>query len=345
MSNPVVDCHAHILEIETVTALQKALSNTRFELIPVDEESAHLHVSEVHQFPFPRGAWDMEKRTADLKASGFDRQLVAVCPQTLLYDQDPQLTLTAAQIQNEALGRLIARDDRFDALATVPMQAGGLAAEELERAMRNYGLVGAMIGSNIEGVNLDDPQFEPFWASAAALRAIILVHPVKPVGAHRQKGYYLKNSIGNPLETTIAAASLVFGGVLERYPDLRVILSHGGGFVPYQLGRFRHAWEVREEGKVHLKSSPEASFARFYYDSILHDPRPLKYLVDTVGADHVALGSDYPFDMGQYDMLDVIRNAGFTPSVEQALTAETINRLIAEAKDASQAQPRAVLPG
>lgn len=337
MSSTVTDCHAHILEMDTVLALKKALPSTRFELNPVDEESAHLYVSDVHQFPFPRGAWDMEKRSADMTASGFDRQVVAVCPQTLLYDQDPQLTLAAAQIQNAALGQLVQRDSRFDALATVPMQEGDLAAQELKRAMREDGLVGVMIGSHINGVNLDHPTFEPFWEAAEKLRSIILVHPVKPAGADRQKNYYLKNSIGNPLDTTIAAACLVYGGVMERYPDLRVVLSHGGGFVPYQIGRFRHAWQVREEGKVNLKSTPDASFARFYYDSILHDPRPLRYLVDMAGADRVALGSDYPFDMGQYDMLNVIRDANFGVPAEQALVSGTIDRLISDARAATAA--------
>lgn len=340
MSKLTIDAHAHILEMETVEELRKALPKVRFSLEPVNEESAHLYVSDVHQFPFPRGAWDMEVRLRHMRQFGFDRQIVAVCPQTLLYDLDPQVTLAASQIQNDALGRLVQRDgERFDALATVPMQAPELAARELERAMRERGLLGVMIGSNINGKNLDDPNLEPFWATAEALRAVILVHPVKIAGADRQKSYYLKNTIGNPLDTTIAAGSLIYGGVLDRHPDLRVVLSHGGGFLPYQLGRFRHAWQVREEGKLHLKVSPEASIRRFYYDTILHDARPLRYLVETVGAEHVMLGSDYPFDMGQYDCVSVTRETGLAEDQLNRLTTGTIELLLTEARQAVGHRP------
>ncbi|MCJ8521433.1 amidohydrolase family protein [Pseudorhizobium tarimense] len=332
-----IDAHAHILEMETVEELKTALPGVRFSLEPVDEDSAHLYVSDVHQFPFPRGAWDMEVRLEHMRQFGFDRQIVAVCPQTLLYDLDSRVTLTASQIQNDALGRLVSRDGaRFDALATAPMQSPELAARELERAMRERGLVGAMIGSNINGKNLDDPSLEPFWQVAEALRAIILVHPVKTAGADRQKSYYLKNTIGNPLDTTIAAGSLIYGGVMERHPDLRVVLSHGGGFLPYQLGRFRHAWQVREEGKLHLKVSPEDSINRFYYDTILHDARPLRYLVDTVGAEHVMLGSDYPFDMGQYDCVAVTRQTGLGQIQLDRLMKGTIEQLLVDARQAVQ---------
>ena len=167
--------------------------------------------------------------------------------------------------------------------------------------MRKLALKGAQIGSNVNGRNLDDPALEPVWAQAAALGAFILIHPVGVAGAERLKSYYLANLIGNPVDTTIAAASLVFGGVMERFPSLKICLSHGGGFVPYQADRWVHGWQVRGEPKVNLKISPQASLRRFYYDTIIHAPEPLAFLVETVGADRVMLGSDFPFDMGSSD--------------------------------------------
>ena len=135
-------------------------------------------------------------------------------------------------------------------------------------------------------------------ATAAELGAFILVHPNNVAGADRLRSYYLNNLIGNPLDTTIAAACLVFGGVLERHPKLNVLLVHGGGFVPYQAGRWAHGWHVRPEPKVNVKASPEPWIERFYYDSILHSVERLNFLVATAGAGRVLLGSDYPYDMG-----------------------------------------------
>jgi aminocarboxymuconate-semialdehyde decarboxylase len=155
-----------------------------------------------------------------------------------------------------------------------------------------------MIGSNVVGRNLDDPNLEPVWAAAAELRAFLLVHPVDVAGADRLRAYYLRNLVGNPLDTTIAAASLVFGGVMERHPTLNVLLVHGGGFVPYQAGRWAHGWKVRPEPQVHLAQSPEPWIDRFYYDTILHGKPQLEFLVGSAGPARVLLGSDYPYDMG-----------------------------------------------
>ncbi len=149
------------------------------------------------------------------------------------------------------------------------MQAPEKAADELRRAMIKLGLRGAMIGSNVGGKNLDDPSFEPLWAAAAELDAFFMIHPGNVAGADRLRSYYLNNLIGNPLDTTIAAACLIFGGVLERYPNFKPVMVHGGGFTPYQGGRWVHGWHVRPEPKVHLKHSPEKYLERFRYDTIL----------------------------------------------------------------------------
>jgi aminocarboxymuconate-semialdehyde decarboxylase len=294
----VIDIHAHVLSDETIGLLQKEAPQIAIKLTPIDAEFSVLEVAGNAYRPFPRGGWDLERRFKDMDAAEVDMQVVSNTPQTFLYNQDAALTAATARLQNEQIAKLVAAHPaRFLGIATLPMQAPDLAATELARAMAQ-GLRGAHIGSNINGRNLDDPALEPVWAKAAELGAFILIHPVGVAGADRLKSYYLANLIGNPVDTTIAAASLVFGGVLERYPNLKICLSHGGGFVPYQGGRWAHGWQVRGEPKVNLKTSPEASLRRFYFDTILHGAAPLEFLVRAAGPSHVLLGSDYPFDMG-----------------------------------------------
>jgi aminocarboxymuconate-semialdehyde decarboxylase len=171
-----------------------------------------------------------------------------------------------------------------------------------------------MIASNICGRNLDDPRFEPLWAAAAELDALMLIHPGNVAGADRLRAYYLTNLIGNPLDTTIAAACLIFGGVLARHPTLNFLMVHGGGFIPYQGGRWVHGWNVRPEPKVHLKESPQKYLDRFLYDTILHSRAALEFLISSVGAARVFLGSDYPYDMGTMECVRQVRAAAIAPA-------------------------------
>jgi aminocarboxymuconate-semialdehyde decarboxylase len=307
VTSQTLDIHAHIIEIDTLAELQRAVPDSGLELHTTDGEFGTLVISGAPYHNFPRGGWDVTRRLADMDKAGFARQLLAVVPQTVLYDKPAQDALTAARIQNAGIACLVCSiSERFMGLATVPMQAPDLAAAELRRAMTEEGLLGAMIGSHVEGKNLDDPALDPFWAEAEARGAFLLLHPVKIAGMDRQKSFYLNNFVGNPLDTTIAAACLVFGGVLERFPGLNIVLSHGGGFTPYQAGRWVHGWAERAEAKVRLKGEPGPSIDRLLFDTILHGPHQLQFLVDWAGADRVMLGSDYPFDMGQYDAVEVI---------------------------------------
>ena len=276
----VVDAHAHILSQETMALMRKEAPSIGPRLERIDDDFAVLDVAGSAYRPFPRGAWDMQKRFADMDAAGIDVQVVSNTPQTFLYNQDAALTATLASLQNDQIAKAVAaHPDRLIGIATLPMQAPKLAADELRRAMRKLGLKGAKIGSNVEGRNLDDEALEPLWAAANELHAFIMVHPTRVAGAERLKPYYLVNLIGNPLDTTIAAAALVFGGVIERYPNINFLMVHGGGFLPYQIGRFKHGWQVRGEPQARLKSPPDASLDRLYFDTILHGRPALEFLV------------------------------------------------------------------
>jgi aminocarboxymuconate-semialdehyde decarboxylase len=334
-----IDVHAHILTEETIRLLQREAPNVAPKLSDVDDHFATLDVAGSAYRQFPRGGWDLERRLRDMAASHVDMQVLSVCPQTFLYAQPPELTAAFARIQNEELARLVnAHPDRFLAIATVPMQAPKLAADELRHAMRTLGLRGMQIGSNVAGKNLDDPELEPVWATAAELGAFILLHPINVAGMDRLGSYYLNNLIGNPLDTTIAAACLVFSGVLERHPSLKICLAHGGGFVPYQAGRFLHGWHVRAEPKRKLPKPPTDSLARFYFDTIVHSPEVLQLLVGHVGADRVLLGSDYPFDMGAPEGVQQIRGSSIPPAEQSTILGGLARRLLRAADDTASAR-------
>jgi aminocarboxymuconate-semialdehyde decarboxylase len=301
-----IDTHTHVLADDTIKLLQKEIPSIGLKLTPYDADNAVIEVAGVPYRPFPRGGHDIERRLADMDAAEVDIHVLSASPQTWLYGQEAAVGAAAAAIQNEGIARLVKeKPDRFCGIATLPMQAPEQAAAELRRAMRSLGLRGAMIASNVNGKNLDDPSFEPVWAAAAELDAFFVIHPGNVAGADRLRSYYLNNLIGNPLDTTIAAACLIFGGVLERHPTFKPVMVHGGGFIPYQGGRWVHGWHVRPEPKVHLKHSPEKYLERFRYDTICHSKKSLEFLISSTGAERVFLGSDYPYDMG---MLDCVRH-------------------------------------
>jgi aminocarboxymuconate-semialdehyde decarboxylase len=301
-----IDTHTHILTQETAALLTKA--GVKVTITPDDAESAALDVSGVVYRPFPTGGFDIPRRLKDMDATGVDVHVLSATPQTYLYNQEPALAATLAAIQNDQMAKHIkAHPDRFMGIATLPLQDPKRAADELRRAMTTLGLKGSMFASNIMGKNLDDPSFEPVWATAEELGAFMFVHPNNVAGADRLKSYYLQNLIGNPLDTTIAAACLYFGGVLDRHPKLKFMLAHGGGFTPYQAARWQHGWKVRPEPKKNIAKQPADIAKRFYYDTILHSDETLEAMIGLVGADNVLLGSDYPYDMAMLDCVAHVR--------------------------------------
>jgi len=337
-----IDVHAHILSEEAMRRLQQELPQLGVKHTATDADFGVLEVAGTAYRPFPRGGFDLDRRLRDMDTAEVDMQVVSNTPQTFLYGLDPQVTDKASRIQNDHIAQLtVDRSDRFMGMATLPMQAPELAAAELKRAMRKLGLVGCQIGSNVNGKNLDDPGLEPLWKVADELGAFIMVHPTQVAGADRLKSYYLANLIGNPLDTTIAAASLVFGGVIERYAAIRFFMVHGGGFAPYQAGRWSHGWDVRPEPKVNIKEPPDAAIRRLYFDTILHGQPALEFLVATFGAEHVLLGSDYPYDMGTLECARQVRALSISEADKAAILGGRALSLFAPAgKARAQAAAR-----
>lgn len=329
VSPPVIDVHAHAITADAFRALARETPSIGLRLTDIDERSLILEIGGVVQNPFPRSAMDLDLRFADLALAGIDLQVVSPSPHFFLYDEAAGVTAATSAIVNDELIALArAHPDRFLVLGTVPLQDPAAAVAELERIMRHDCVRGVIVGTNIRGGNLDNPALEPFWEAAAALGAFILVHPHKIAGGDRMSAYYLKNVIGNPLETTIAAGCLLYSGVLDRYPALKICLSHGGGFLPYQSGRFRHGWNVRPQDRGNAAGGLGAGLGRLLYDTILHDEANLQFLVDQAGPARVMLGSDYPFDMGTLDGVRQVRSLAIGEEAKTALLRGTAERLL-----------------
>jgi aminocarboxymuconate-semialdehyde decarboxylase len=205
-----------------------------------------------------------------------------------------------------------ARPERFVGLGSVPMQDSELAIGELERCMRDLGLAGVQIGSNVNGANLDSPELFPVFEAAQQLGAAVFVHPWEMVGRERMARYWLPWLVGMPAETSLAICSLIFSGVLERLPRLRVAFAHGGGAFPGTFGRIAHGFDVRPDLCAVANAVPPKEYlGRIYVDSLVHDPLALRFLVELMGARRVALGSDYPFPLGEAHPGELIDSCGF----------------------------------
>ena len=267
---------------------------------------------------------------ATQEEAGVERVLLCPWVPLLYYDVDPEAGLERARIQNQALARLVEdHPDRVAALGALPLQDPVLAAGELRELMDDGALRGVEVAASVQGVFLGDDRFEPFWEAAAATRALVFVHPTtRGFDSPAFQDYYLWNTVANPLETATTAAHMVVAGVMERHPDLRVLLAHGGGALLAVRGRMRHAHGFQPQASARLRESPEGSIRRFYFDTLTHDDQLLRALIDYAGPDRVLLGSDYPFDMGDAQHVDTVRALGLTPEMEAAILAGNAERLL-----------------
>jgi len=258
-------------------------------------------------------SWSVEARLAECDAAGVDVQVLSTVPVLFSYWAEPVPALELARYLNDHIaGVVAAHPSRFAGLGTIPMQNPDLAIAELERCVRELGLAGVEIGSNVNGANLDSPELFPIFEAAASLGAAVFVHPWEMAGRERMTRYWLPWLVGMPAELSLAICSLIFGGVLERLPALRIAFAHGGGAFPATIGRIARGFEARPDlCAVSNDVSPREYLRRIYVDSLVHDPLMLRYLVDLIGPDRIALGSDYPFPLGEARPGELIDSCGF----------------------------------
>ena len=304
-----IDVHAHYVPEKCLDAEAKGTDGHIHGLRIVQEGSRQVaYTNNARNLALdPPQIYSIERRLKDMATQWVDMQVLSVPPFLFFYSTDPAQGLELCQKINNAFAETVQKyPDRFVALANLPMQDPEMAARELERSVRELGLRGAEICSNINGKNLDDKSFVPFYTKLQELDVPVFIHPSNVLGADRLRPYHLQNLIGNPSDTAVAAASLIFGGVLKQFPRLKFYLAHGGGSCPYLRGRWEHGWQVRPEARANIDRPPSDYLRLLRFDSLVHSVPTLNFLVETVGPGRVMMGTDYPFDMGDRDPVKTV---------------------------------------
>ena len=272
-----------------------------------------------------------DQRLADLDAMGIDMQLVCPPPPQCYYTVPLDIAVQAAQPRERWAWRNTSRASRTASshFGSVPLADGDEAAKELERCMTALNFKGVEILTNVAGKELSDAAFAPFWRKAEELGALVLIHPNGFTEGKRLTRFYFNNVIGNPLETTIALHYLIFDGVLERHPNLKILAVHGGGYLPAYSGRIDHAWGARSDSHGDLPQPPTTYLKKIYFDTVVFTPHQLAELVRLFGADHIIMGTDYPFDMADFDPIGHVASVeGFDPSTIAAIAGGNARRLL-----------------
>ncbi|MBZ0186637.1 MAG: amidohydrolase [Candidatus Obscuribacterales bacterium] len=265
--------------------------------------------------------WDGSTRLEECDRFDVDVQVLSTIPVLFSYWAKPEDALDLSKFLNDHIASVVSENrDRFIGLGTVPMQSPTLAIKEMERCVKDLGFAGIQIGSHINEWNLSEPELFPFFEAASELGAAIFVHPWDMMGKDKMEKYWLPWLVGMPAETSLAICSMIFGGVLERLPDLRVAFAHGGGSFAATVGRIEHGFKVRPDlCAVDNDVNPRHYLGKFFVDSLVHDERALKFLIDVLGEDSIALGTDYPFPLGELEPGKLIESSNLSESVREKL--------------------------
>ena len=302
----IVDVHTHFIPESYVRLVEKNPEAAR--ATSSRNERGQLFIKPVKNCPLPLGygpfelaMYDVKAKLASMDRGGVDLGAISAPSNMFFYSSEPADALHLARMWNDGVAQMCrAHPDRFVGLATVPLQDPRLAIAEMERAVGELGFRGVEIGTSIDGRDLDAPEFFPFFERARAIDAFVMVHPSAcAICGGRAEKYYFQNVMGYMLESALALGSLIFGGVLERLPGLKLYSTHGGGFLPYQIGRLDHVREVRRECAGLVPSAPSEYLRRVHFDSITHSTLALSYLISLVGVERILLGTDDPMDMGE----------------------------------------------
>ncbi len=311
----IIDVHNHYYPPEYLDAVKRGPARVRLDY--GEDGNPRLHYPGDYNILVP-GHRDLDYREQVLRDHGVDMQLLTFTTPGVHFE-DPVTAVAMARDVNNAYGREVQRRRRFTALATLPLNDPATSVHELERAMSEHGLPGAMVFSNVNGTPLANPVYEPLWRKANELAAVIYIHPAHPASVQGMEDYWLTALVGFLFDTTLATAHLVFAGVPERYPRIKWMLTHMGGALPYLAERCDRGYEAFADCRRNITRPPTTYFKQFYYDTVNFNPDAIEFAMTFAGVDHILAGSDYPHQIGSIPkMLDAI-NALDVPNEEREM--------------------------
>ncbi|KPK57835.1 MAG: 2-amino-3-carboxymuconate-6-semialdehyde decarboxylase [Gammaproteobacteria bacterium SG8_31] len=320
-----IDIHTHILPPDWPNLQERYGYGGWVQLERHGTGCAHMTLDGSFFRSVDKNCWDPDTRLSDCASHRVDVQVLSTVPIMFSYWAKPADTLDLARLLNEHIASVCAEHPRrFIGLGTVPMQDPDIASRELERCVTKLGLAGIEIGSHVNGMNLDHPKVVPVLEAAQDLGAAIFVHPWEMLGRERMEKYWLPWLVGMPAETSLSICSMIFGGIFEKLPRLRIAFAHGGGAFPATLGRIEHGFRMRPDlCAVDNEHNPRDYLGKFYVDSLVHDAAMLEYMIGLMGAESIALGSDYPFPLGEEVPGSLIESMNLEPDVRDRLLAGT----------------------
>lgn len=319
-----IDIHTHILP-KNWPNLKERYGYGGFVQLEHCSGCSRMLIDGEHFRDVTKNCWDPHTRIEECDKYEVDVQVLSTVPVMFSYWAKPKDTADLSMILNDHIADLVTEfPKKFIGLGTLPMQDADLSIKELTRLKEIQGIAGVQIGSHINGWNLDDPRIFPILQAAQDLDLSVFVHPWQMLGSDRMNLYWLPWLVGMPAETALSICSLIFGGVFEKLPKLRIAFAHGGGAFPSIIGRLEHGYNVRPDiVATHNKHNPRDYIGKFYLDSLVHEPSVLQYMIDLFGADCIALGSDYPFPLGEENPGEMIKNMKLEKNIVSALYADT----------------------
>lgn len=326
-----IDFHSHVIPQSFVSAIETAPARIAARIEGQGDARRVVH-DQGYAYPLFAEFVDVDAKLEAMDCKGLDISVLSPAPPTFSYWADRDVAIEVNRLVNDGVAEMVAaRPDRLRGMGIIPMQHPDAAIDELERLVKVHGFRAIEIGTGIEGAKLSEPRFRPILRRAQELDVFVFAHPYYVGNKSGLEDYYLTNLVGNPLETALMVADLMFSGTMDDLPNLKIGLAHGGGFLPYQIGRLVHGHKVRGETRAKSASSPLELLRRFYFDSVVFEPQALSFLVDLVGAAHVFLGTDAPFDMGDETPLKTIADAPDLSMAQRAqVTGQTALSLLQE---------------
>ncbi len=326
----IFDVHAHCIPSGLIDDMERHGADVGVSLDRTDGKAVVSFADTYRTAPLRSDLTDPEHRIETMDRTGIDVQVLASWIDLTGYQLETGAGLRWSRIVNERLAEEAATaPDRFLALGTVPLQDPAGAAEELGRAVDELGMVGVEIATSVDQTPFHQTDLDEFWSAAEELNAFILLHPMNPLPGVDLKPYFMDNMVGRPAESSLAFASLLFSGVFERHPGLTMCVVHGGGFVPFQIGRFDQGYHQKPGLAGANLSMPPLEYLKrnIYVDTVLNNAAALRFLVDLLGADRIMVGTDFPFEMGDLDPVTFVRNAGLDPESTEAILSGNASQL------------------